>query len=218
MRSSALKKGLRTGVIFGVVILTMFLIGFTVTGAGLVGKLFGAGSSYSTPSLGFFIVFMVLIGMWAGLSAARRSVVECDDTLNNAIVAGTAAGFISGLFAAVTGLIFGTLIANKIDPRTYLPSVSPESVKMFLFNQSPLVGSLILLVLMILSGLAGAVLSFFLRNSDRLKSGARKASNSIWDATQSGRVMSIKQNKYARVALLVLIAIHLIILPRTWGS
>ena len=34
MRSSAVDKGLRTGVVFGIVIVTMFLIGFTVTGAG----------------------------------------------------------------------------------------------------------------------------------------------------------------------------------------
>ena len=33
MRSSALDKGLRTGVVFGIIIVTMFLIGFTVTGA-----------------------------------------------------------------------------------------------------------------------------------------------------------------------------------------
>ena len=41
MRSSAMDKGIRTGVIFGVIIVTMFLIGFTMAGAGLVGKLFG---------------------------------------------------------------------------------------------------------------------------------------------------------------------------------
>ena len=69
MRSPALKKGIRTGLIFGVVIVVMFLIGFTVTGAGLIGKLFGAGSSYSTPSLGFFFLFMGLIGIWAGIAA-----------------------------------------------------------------------------------------------------------------------------------------------------
>lgn len=38
MRSSALDKGLRSGVVFGIVIVTMFLIGFTVTRAALVGK------------------------------------------------------------------------------------------------------------------------------------------------------------------------------------
>ncbi|MFT3893055.1 MAG: hypothetical protein QM730_15610 [Anaerolineales bacterium] len=83
MRSSSLDKGLRTGVVFGIVILTMVLIGFTVTGAGLVGKLFGASSSYSTPPLAYFVIFMILIGGWAGsqrfnsLSDRARHVEAC---------------------------------------------------------------------------------------------------------------------------------------------
>ena len=125
MKSTAANQGIRTGVTFGVIIVTMFLIGFTVTGAGLVGKLFGASSSYSTPSLTFFSIFMILIGLWAGTSASPRPVVETD-TVKRALVAGLFAGIVSGLFAAAIGFIFGTLIANKVDPRTYLPSVSPE--------------------------------------------------------------------------------------------
>ena len=72
-----------------------------------------------------------------------------------ALTAGVSAGLVSGLFAAAIGFIFGELIANKIDPRSYLPSVSPESVKMFLFNQSPLMGSLLLLVL-----ITGSIIGF----------------------------------------------------------
>jgi hypothetical protein len=117
MRSAALQRGIRTGVTFGIVMVTMFLIGFTVTGAGLIGKLFGAGSSYSTPSLSFFVIFMILVGMWAGAGAASRPLHEAD-TFQRAATAGTAAGFVHGLFAAVIGFIFGTLIENRIDPRT----------------------------------------------------------------------------------------------------
>ena len=69
-------------------------------------------------------------------------------------MAGAFAGMVSGLFAAVIGFIFGTLMSNHIDPRTYLPSVSPESIRMFLFNQTPLVGSLMLFALLTASGLA----------------------------------------------------------------
>jgi branched-chain amino acid transport system permease protein len=217
MRSSALDKGIRTGVIFGVMIVTMFLIGFTVAGTGLVGKLFGVSSSYSIPSLGFFALFMILIGMWAGISAAPRPLNETD-TLKRAMMAGTAAGIVSGLFAAAIGFIFGTLIANKVDPRTYLPSVSPESIRMFLFNQTPLTGSLMLLALLTAAGLAGAAASFFLRNNDRLKSGARNAYGSVWDVVRSERVASITQNKYSRTIFLLIAAAILLILPRTWGS
>jgi ABC-type branched-subunit amino acid transport system permease subunit len=217
MRSSALDKGIRTGVIFGVMIVTMFLIGFTVAGAGLVGKLFGVSSSYSIPSLGFFTLFMILVGMWAGISAAPRPLNEAD-TFKRALAAGTSAGFVHGLFAAGIGFIFGTLIANKVDPRTYLPSVSPESIRMFLFNQTPLTGSLMLLALLAAAGLAGAAVAFFLRNNDRLKSGARNAYDSAWDVVQSERVASITQNKYSRTIFLLIAAAILLILPRTWGS
>ena len=71
----------------------MFLIGFTVTGAGLVGKLFGVSSSYSNtmPLLSFFAIFMILIGMWAGTSAAQRPLIEAD-TWKRALTAGISAG------------------------------------------------------------------------------------------------------------------------------
>lgn len=217
MRSSALDKGLRSGVVFGIVIVTMFLIGFTVTGAALVGKIFGVDSAYSTPPLAFFTLFMILVGAWAGASASSRPQVEAD-TWKRALTAGLSAGAVSGLFAAVIGFLFGELIANKIDPRTYLPSVSPESIKLFLFNQTPLTGSLLLFAVLTASGLSAAALLFFLRNNDWVKSSARKVSNSVAGTIHSERLSNILQNKYARNASLLAFAAILIILPRTWGG
>lgn len=218
MRASAVDKGLRTGVVFGIVIVTIFLIGFTVTGAGLVGKIFGVSSSSgSTPSLLFFSIFMILIGTWLGISAAPRPLTEVD-TLKRAIASGISAGSVSGIFAAITGFIFGTLITNGIDPRTYLPSVSPESVKLFLFNQSPIIGSLLVFSLLAGSGLAAAALSFFLRNNDWLKTSAHRASESVSGFIRSERLTNIAQNQYARYGFLLVFAAILIILPRTWGG
>ena len=218
MKSFALKNGLRTGVTFGVIIVTMFLIGFTVTGAVLIGKILGASSSISGAALlPYFVIFMILIGMWAGASAARRPLVGAD-VLVDALGAGLMAGLVSGLFATVIGYIFGVAISNKIDPRGYLASVSPESVRMFLFNQSPLIGSLLLLILMVVSALAAAGLSFVFRNNDWLKNTARKTSDSAFCVLRSERVTSLVQNKYARDAAMAVLAAALIILPRTWGG
>lgn len=217
MRSSAFDKGLRTGVVFGIIIVIMFLIGFTVTGAGLVGKLFGVSSSYSTPALSFFIIFMVLMGGWAGTSASTRPISE-PDTLKQALTAGISAGAVSGVLAAVIGFIFGTLNANAIDPRTYLPMVSPESTKLFLMNQSPLAGSLMLLGVLAVSGLVGAGLSFYLRTYDVMKNGTRKASESFRDVVRSERVAKVTSSPYARYGFWLLVAALLIILPRTWGG
>lgn len=217
MRSSAVNTGLRTGVIFGIVIVTMFLIGFTVTGSGLVGKIFGVSASYGMPSLTFFAIFMILVGAWAGATAAPRPLFEAD-TWTRALTAGASAGAMSGLFAAVIGFIFGELNANRIDPRTYLPSVSPESIRLFLFEQSPLVGSLLLFALLTLSSLAAAALSYFLRNNEGVKANARKASGSVSGVFRSERVTRLVGNKYARYVSLLVVAIILVVLPRTWGG
>jgi len=218
MRSSAVDNGLRTGVAFGVVIVTMFLIGFTMTGAELIGKIFGAhASSNGMPSLTFFSIFMILIGMWAGSSASPRPLVEAD-TFKRALTSGLFAGVVGGLFAAGIGFIFGDLLASKIDPRTYLPSVSPDAIKIFLFNQSPLTGSLLMFALMAVSAPASAALSFFLRSNDWLKTKSRESSTSAHGYFQSERVQSILQNKYARYGFWLAVAVALVILPRIWGS
>jgi ABC-type branched-subunit amino acid transport system permease subunit len=217
MRSSAVDKGLRTGVVFGIVIGTMFLIGFTVIGAELVGKVFGASSPKGMPPLIYFSIFMILVGMWAGATASSRPLTETD-SWKRALTAGITAGAMSGLFAAVIGFLFGELIANKIDPRTYLPSVSPESIKMFLFNQTPLTGSLMLFAVLTASGLAAAAVSFFLRNNDWLKANTQKTSESVQASIRSERAQNILHNKYTRYVSLFVFAIILIILPRTWGS
>ncbi len=215
---AAVDRGLRTGVIFGIIIVVIFLIGFTVTGAVLLGKLFGVSTPNNTmPSLSFFTLFMILIGVWTGTTAAQRSFFEAD-TWARALTAGASAGAVSGLLAAVIGFLFGDLNVNKIDPRTYLPSVSPESIKMFLFERDPLTGSLMIFALLTFSALAGAVLSYFLRNNNGLKSGARAATDSISGVIRSERVTSLLQNKYARYVSLLVFAAILLILPRTWGS
>ena len=217
MKTSSLNTGARTGVVFGVIIVTMFLIGFTMTGAGLVGKLFGESSSYSTPPLAYFVIFMVLVGAWAGVAASPRPLVG-PDTLKQALTGGAASGAVSGLFAAGIGFLFGELIANKVDPRTYLPSVSPESIRLFLFNQSPLAGSLTLFMVVTISGAAGAALSFFLRSNEGVKSGARKASDAVVGVIRSERVTGLMKNRASRYVLLLIAALVMVVLPRTWGG
>jgi ABC-type branched-subunit amino acid transport system permease subunit len=194
----------------------MFLIGFTVTGAGLIGKLFGASDS-ATPSLMFYSLFMILIGMWAGASASPRPLTEAD-TFKRALISGLVAGLVSGAIAAVIGFIFGDLSANKIDPRTYLPSVSPDSIKLFLFNQTPLMGSLTLLALMTVSAAVSAALSFFFRSNHWLKNKSGETSNAARGFFQSAGLNRVLQSQYASYVFWAITAVVLIILPRVWGS
>jgi ABC-type branched-subunit amino acid transport system permease subunit len=216
MKTSAVRNGLQTGITFGVIVVTMFLIGFTVIGAELTGKLLGQSSS-SAPALAYFVIFMLLVGLWCGASAAKRPVVG-PDTWQNALTAGLSAGLLTGLFAVVIGVIFGTLAANKIDVRTYLVSVSPESIKLFLFGQGPIIGSLLSLTLLTVSALAGAALALTLRTNLRVRGLFSRAVTTYSSAVHSERVVSLTKSQYARYGFLALAAAALIILPRTWGG
>jgi ABC-type branched-subunit amino acid transport system permease subunit len=218
MRALNLDKGLQIGVIFGIIIVTIYLIGFTLVGSGLIAKLFGVSTSFgSAPPLHFFAIFMIFLASWAGITASPRPLVE-DDTLKRAALSGLVAGAVSGLFAAGIGYLFGTLFENRVDVRTYLPSVSPESIRMFLFNQPALIGSLLIFALFTVSGLASAAIAHYLRSSARIQAGVAKTVQSALDFSQSERVTGIIGNRYARYAALFALAVVLIVLPRTWGG
>ena len=62
MRTSPLRNGIQTGAIFGVVTVMMFLIGFTVIGAELIGKVLGNPGISGIPDLSYFAIFMILMG------------------------------------------------------------------------------------------------------------------------------------------------------------
>jgi len=217
MKTSAFRSGIQTGIVFGVIIVTMFLIGFTVIGAELAGKFLGHDSGSSMPPQIYFVIFMILFGLWCGSSAAKRPLTG-PDTWQAALSSGLFAGLLTGVISAVIALIFGTLAANKIDVRTYLVSVSPDSIKLYLLGLSPVVGSLLSLALLTVSSLAGAALALTLRTNTDVKSMFGRVTGAYTGTLHSNRVVSLSKNKYARFALLALAAAALIILPRTWGG
>lgn len=211
-----MRNGLQTGLIFGVIVITMFLIGFTVIGAELTGKILGSSSS-SGPSMLYFAIFMILFGLWCGASAAPRPLMEAD-TWQRALTGGLFAGLVCGLFAAVPAVIFGTLASRQIDVRTYLASVSPESIKLFLFNLGPIPGSLAIFSLLTASALGGAALAITMRTNARVKNLFFQLGEKVRTTAQSKRVTDLTHNKYTRYILIALAAAALLILPRTWGG
>ena len=95
MKPDPLRNGLRPGITFAVIIIFLVLIGFTVTGAALVAKLFGIYVPQgSPPDVRMLAIFLGLLGLWAGANAARP--VE-PDTYKNAGAGGLVAGIVTGL-------------------------------------------------------------------------------------------------------------------------
>ena len=217
MKTSPVRNGIQTGAIFGMVILMMFLIGFTVIGAELIGKVLGNPGISGVPDVSYFTIFMILIGAWCGASAAKRPAFGSDN-FKDVILAGLAAGLVSGLITAVTGFVFGSVGANHIDLRSYLVSVSPDSIALFTFNQNPLTGALLLLAVMVLSSLASAALAFTMRTNLKFKNLLQNTTGSISSAIHSQRVSDLMNNKFARYGFYLFAAVAMIILPRTWGG
>jgi len=78
MKTSPVQNGIQTGITFGVIVVTMFLIGFTVIGAQLIGKVLGNSNSTGMPAMSYFVIFMILIGAWCGNRAAKRPAYGTD--------------------------------------------------------------------------------------------------------------------------------------------
>ena len=113
------------------------------------------------------MVFLGLLGLWNGAYASRPDPI--DDKLSDALTSSLVAGLLAGIITAAFSLIFTALLANNIDPRAYLAMVSPESMKLFLFNLPGAGAFFIHLVLMTVTGVLGGLLAFSLRKASQVE-------------------------------------------------
>jgi len=134
---STLRSGLRSGLILGVVALFMALIGMlqAFSGRMLVGDL-----TLTT-------VLLVGFGLGAGLFGVRQLGVA-EERIGHKILAGVVSGLVCGLLLALL-LVFVTYT----DARDVLVNVTPELAAILSFGHGVGIGSLILVVLFVVSAL-----------------------------------------------------------------
>ena len=158
-----LRRAVNAGIIFGIVTIFMFLIGFIAVGADLVAGILR--NKTGLPFLGLptpiwnMYIFMALIGLWAGAVGARIPKDQEADPWNAALLGGLTAGAVHGFLAALLALLVGLMNQNGVQISKYLTSVLPADIRQFLGGNSPIVGALILFVLLTLMGLLGGVLA-----------------------------------------------------------
>ena len=139
-----LKLALSAGVTFGIVTIFLFLIGFTSVSGDLLADLFG--NKNAAPFLGLtpqtinMLIFLSLIGLWAGSYGSRKSKGQTDDPWAPALIGGVIAGLVHGILVGLLALLVGTLNLNQVPINMYLASVLPASIKMFLLGGSPVQG------------------------------------------------------------------------------
>jgi branched-chain amino acid transport system permease protein len=214
MMTQPIRKGLNSGITFAVIIIFLALTGFTFTIAGLIAKLLG--NANPTSLVPYVIIVQILLGLWNGTLAAKdfKSEPKSAPALSSSLTA----GLVTGLFVAGYGWIYGWLIANEVDPRPYLSMVSPDSMKLFLFNLEVLPASLLHIAILTLSGLLGGLGSYYLQNISLRETSKTWISPISERLNRSPLFLKVFRSSISIYILFVLIAVLTFFLPRMWGS
>lgn len=208
-------RSLRTGLTFGAVNVFLILIGFNAMIGTLLAKALGEQVLTSIPTVPYLAAFTGLVGLWSGLSAARK----CAGANFSCCVL---AGFLSGLAAGVITFLFcmsiGWLLVNKIDFRNYLTILSFDFINGVLMGYPPLAGALANLGILSAAGAAGGLLhgtvhiakvqSIVQHILDLLRSFSEKVQ----------RLDRGKGHLAFQIGGIAVVGVAVIFLPLNWGS
>jgi branched-chain amino acid transport system permease protein len=217
-----LLRAVNAGSVFGIVTIFLFLIGFTSTAADLFSELFRNRSAAPvfglTPLALNMLIFLGLLGLWAGAYGSRTDKGQTDDPWRAALAGGLTAGLVHGLLVGGLALLIGTLDLRGVRISMYLSEVLPEVVKLFLVGKSPLEGATIQFALMTLTGLLGGFLSRSIaRGSWRARITA--AWNHGWETvSRQPIVKQIRGNRYTRFIVYGILLLLVFLLPLRAGQ
>jgi len=216
-----LRNGLNAGIVFTVVTIFLFLVGFTNTIADIIGAILRNESASlplgMTPEMLNLLIFFFFIGIWAGASGAKKAPGE-KDSWTGALLAGGLAGLIHGLFVGLLGWLLGSLAVAGVRMTVYFAQLLPVVIRTFLIGLAPLQGAIFYLVFFFLTGILGGAVA---RGLGR---GAWRHSFSLWlraqwqKVTNWGLVKFFKTNKIARYILFGVIILLFFLLPLVVGQ
>jgi branched-chain amino acid transport system permease protein len=215
MNKQSLQKSAGSGVVFGIIVIFLALIGFTVVFSGLIQKVLGQSLGVGQiPSIGNFFIFLAFLGIWNGWRASRQDKHETL-TLAKVLLRATVAGLAAGVLVMLYGFVVGGMDARGIDMRSYLSMLSSDSIKFFLFNQNLVLGGLIHLAFSTLMAMVGGLLALGSEKSQQQVVATRLRIQKWSQSTWLGKVQG---NPYVSYVLMGVVLLLLVLLPRTWGA
>jgi ABC-type branched-subunit amino acid transport system permease subunit len=199
-----LQNNLRLGIVFGIVMIFLMLIGFNLIAANLIGSFFNTGDADVLNML----LFIGLVGLWLGATAAKQDNLWLSAAINGAI-----AGAVCGLGLAGMVLLLGSLFEAGVTLSTYLAQLVPSTMKAILFGAAAWQAALVNWVIFALAGALGGILSYLLRLE-----GWRKRLSSIWvrqraSTSQQPIIQAIRSYPRSRMIIYGLGLVVLFILP-----
>jgi ABC-type branched-subunit amino acid transport system permease subunit len=213
--SKIITSSIKTALIISIVTIFMYLIGFTEIGAELLGELVAPKAKGIGLLNSGFAVFVSLIGLFSAYLSLRD---ENTRSLRKALVAGVVTGLVSGLVIALFGFMMGALNANGVNFRDYLKAVSPEVIKLFIFNKLPMAGAFQLGLIIFASTVLGSLLIQGVLRADWRKKVTKELAETNTSSVLRKNLVIFSTNKWVRYVVALLVAAALIILPREWGS
>lgn len=217
-----IKLSMNAGITFGIITIFLFLVGFTGTVADILADLFKNKTANAflglTPQMQNMLLFLGLIGLWAGASGSRKDKSRNDDPWGTALLGGVIAGLVHGLLVCGLVLLVGTLDQRGVRMSVYLAQVLPAAVKLFLLGQTPPAAGLFYLGFMLLTGFLGGLLSRGIgRGSWRSRSTA--AWNKTWAKfSQLSFIKQVRGNPISRYGLYGILFVLLFLVPLGAGQ
>ncbi len=214
-----IKSSLNAGITFGIVSLFLYLIGFTTTASQIIQNLFKlkpASIVLGMDSLVFsFSLFIGLIGVWAGVNQARS---QKGQPFGTVLMSATLTGLTHGLIVALVAYITGSLNASGVKMNTYLSQLLPASVKLFLFNQTSVLGALSQLAFLTLTALLGGAVTYGLTVSNVFGKLA-DAWHSLWKQVNSvPAVARFRASPYFSSVMYGLLLLVMLLVPLRVGQ
>jgi len=202
------RKGLRTGIIFGIIILYLILTGFVIIASTIIGNFLKIETTALAGNYTGLIIFIGIIGLLGGASAAKD-----DRQLSwlKALISGILSGLISGILISILLVIIGSLSQNGIDLRKYLARFSAEAIDLLLYGKTPILGAALQLCLLTGAGFVGAMLSFLGEKIALTRKIAALRSKSVASFQQSplAKFTTTRAGKYFLYGLFLLILLSI---------
>jgi branched-chain amino acid transport system permease protein len=215
------RNSLKTGIVFGIITVFLFLIGFTGTAANLLADLLhneSAGLFLGlTPLMLNTAVFLGLIGLWAGMGGASREQDIPGDPIGAAALGGAIAGVAHGLPVGAAVWLIGGLNEQGVAMSTYLAELLPAAVHQFLLGLAPMTAGFFYLLFLTAAGAAGGLLNRVLGRGSRKTRAAIR--NRLRESVESLPVLqSLRKSTAGRYAVYGVLLAGLLLLPLVAGQ
>jgi len=220
MKSTPVRNGINAGIVFGILVIFSSLTGFTLTATKMIGNAVNTMKLMKTTGAMAWVnlvIFVVLLGFFAGWMAAKR---RDPDKIGDALISGLVAGVIAGIIAAAYAYLIGSLDAAKVNLRNYLPYMSKDAIKQFLFlKKNDLITPALMHFGYTLGGsLLGALFArWIVRGKWRLDLNQKFVQGSTSLASLPW-VVNLRNSAYFRYIALGLVFVGLFLIPRSIGS